>query len=51
MAVNGECTCSKCGKKWCGARQSKEKKLAWRSPCCKAIGMNWNKSIMVADLD
>ena len=45
----GQCNCSECGEIYCGAIQNKEKKLMWKSPCCKAKGINWKKVVMVDD--
>lgn len=45
----GRCKCSKCGKIYCGARQSKKLKKKWRSPCCNAKAIDWKRAIMIDD--
>jgi len=45
----GKCNCEKCWKEWYGFKQTAEQKKKWRSPCCNAKGICWEKAVWVRD--
>ena len=46
---NGRCCCACCGNWYGGNRQTAAEKKKWRSPCCNAKGILWEKVKWVKD--